>query len=95
MLCLELVDLHARLVFLAFSQVLENLILYPSGLRPLSCFECHCAVVNEVVNSYATIKNNTVLTFISFDNDQYKLMHMQEKQSHSGLGQRPGNLTLG
>ena len=44
---------------------------------------CHSAVMNKVVNSYATIKNSAVLTFIFFDNNQYKFIKYTKKNNHT------------
>ena len=46
---------------------------------------CHFAVINEIINAYAPIKNSAVLTFIFFDNNHINSYDMQEKQSNTGL----------
>ena len=45
----------------------------------------HSSVMNEVVNSYATIKNNAVLTFIFLITIKIISYDIQEKQSYTGF----------
>ena len=60
----EIVFLHKRLGYLPFSPVLENL---TGALNDVMSFR----VMNEVVNSYATIKHSVVLIYIYIFRQQY------------------------